>query len=884
MELTFLSAASGKPIIKTFDEGNTQSYPNVAMFNSYTHNVPQTLEGMAELTGFMQTAADKGHCLLKGPLLSKLTEERRKGKTDKDAATRLLVLDIDGVSLKGMDTPSKISSETLQMLNGMLISLLPDYFHNLSHILQASASLGRKKESISMHLYFFIDEDVHPRILKDYLMDLNLDGGFFEDQLTMTATGLGLRYGVDRSLADNSRLIYLGTPNFIGEDNPFGNDQDRIMFIQKENLLLDADNILGTSAATVAKKNLDKLNKLRIAKGMTKKNKIKLDFIMEDGERIAVLNDPDQARMLVSVDEGDFVRYNMNGGDSNAYWVFKYSPEIVHNFKGEPCVRFKDVDPEGYQEHKMNFQDETTKKEVDWAQAPFAFIDWHAQPYWGLVQSDTDEIIKLEACKREAIRDLYAQYSISSPENLPVFDYSFRPRDDRQFDREGKFINKYRMPKIMAEPVDIGEEYKGATIGTFAEHQALFPTIYKLLFSVCGCGGIGGSSGIVGNSVQGLGANADGAGPEQPDAGTTEELEGTRELEYFINWLAFIVQERKKALTAWVFHGTQGTGKGLLFDQVIMPILGDEYAMMKRTQDLDDFFNGYMERTLLIAVDEFRTEGKGVKTDLTNKLKNMITEVKGTVRAMRTDQYSVDLYTNFIFFSNDKDAVRIPGDDRRFNVAPRQEIPILKRFPTIVADIEKNIVGERERFCRYLLEYNYDEQFVATPLVNKAKEEMREASATSIDLFVEAIHEGNLDYFLAVMDEHPRSSGEDYVSSAQLMIKSQLRNYEQGTESRIWMTELRPLYNVLISRCDNIVKLGKILRHHNLESEKLRKGGQTRAGFKVCWNLRDHDINFLRETYLSTEEMKLVPNNPHAPKEVDKGHENNIIEWSPKMR
>ena len=468
---------------------------------------------------------------------------------------------------------------------------------------------------------------------------------------------------------------------------------------------------------------------------------------------------------------------------------------------------------------------------MDHAEAPLAFVDWHSQPHMGLVEPDTDEIIRIEACRREVIRDLYLQYGAEPPEALPVYDYAFRPHDNRVFDRENRFINKYRCPKILREPVDIPEEYRGASMGYFENAKDLFPTVYKLLFSVCG-------------REEGM-------------------ARGVREMEYFINWLAYIVQNRKKTLTAWVFHGTQGTGKGILFDQVIAPILGRDYACMKRTQDLDDFFNGYIERTLLIAVDEFRTEGPGVKTDLTNKLKNMITEETGTVRAMRTDQYNVDLYTNFMFFSNDKDAVRIPGDDRRFNVAPRQEVRILDRWPEIVHEVDRNIVAERERFASYLLSYDVNADYAKHSLDNQAKALMREASATSIDQFVEALVDGNLDYFLAVMDETPRY-GEGYIEAAQNIVRSLIKHYDPEKMTRMWMTDIRPLYNVLVGKQDNLLKLGKRLSHHNLDTKKIRKGSQTRQGIEVAWNLRDHDIDFLKETYLRPEDIEAESSNIHT--------------------
>src|SRR5690606_38538580 len=35
-------------------------------------------------------------------------------------------------------------------------------------------------------------------------------------------------------------------------------------------------------------------------------------------------------------------------------------------------------------------------------------------------------------------------------------------------------------------------------------------------------------------------------------------------LQRFLNWLAFISQKREKPATAWLFHGTEGTGKGFM--------------------------------------------------------------------------------------------------------------------------------------------------------------------------------------------------------------------------------------------------------------------------------------------------------------------------------
>lgn len=829
IELTFLSAASGKPLVKKFTPTEKFSYPNVKTFNSEVVQCIPTFDGLQHFTEILKEKAAAGSCLLKGPLLHPLVEQPRKGAHDRDAQTRLLVLDIDDAQVD-FDIPEILDKDAIRQIDQRLMARLPRVFGATTHVIQASASLGMKRKTLSLHVYYFLDEPVHPRILKDYLTGLNFDNGFFQNQLKLNATGLTLSYKIDRTLADNSRLIYIGTPEFQGVTNPFPNPDDRIVFIPSDATLFPSEEILHTSSASVSTAQLRKINELRQLGGLTKKQRIKLTSIVVDGERIPLLADPEKARLLLAGDDGEFVRYNLNGGDSNAYWVFKHSPEIVHNFKGEPAFRFSDVDPEGYEEHKRRFS-EISPDEPDYSVSPFAFIDWFSQPHWGLIDS-SGQIVRLEPCKREAIRDLYAQYMLSAPENLPVYEYAFKPQDDREFDREGLFINKYRKPDMMKALPEVPEEYQGHTLGYFQAAKDLFPTIYNLLYSVCG-GTPGGKIGIL-------------------------------EMEHFINWLAYILQNKRKTGIAWVMHGTQGTGKGLLFHKVLTPLFGKRHSLMKRTQDIEDSFNDYIEHSLLIAVDEFRSDD-AVKNGMVAKLKNMVSEEIGSVRKMRVDQYTAELFTNFLFFSNDRDAMRMTGDDRRFSIAPRQEAPILKQFPNIVDELEENLPTELPMFAAYLMQFDVDEQAAKTPLMNDAKAAMREASASSVDQFVEALANGNLDYFLQVLYEEPRMYGEDYVGAAQNIVKAIIRSFEPATVTKMWLTDIRPLYNVLIGRMDNTQKLGKLLNHHNLPTRYLRKGEIVRSGIEVAWNLALHDIDYLRETFLEPDEHKVPATNPHKP-------------------
>ena len=91
----------------------------------------------------------------------------------------------------------------------------------MSYIAQASASLGIKKDQVSLHLFFLLDMPVHPKTLKDYIRVINYECNFLAEQITLSANGQSLSYILDPSVADNSKLIYLAPPKFTGVQDPY---------------------------------------------------------------------------------------------------------------------------------------------------------------------------------------------------------------------------------------------------------------------------------------------------------------------------------------------------------------------------------------------------------------------------------------------------------------------------------------------------------------------------------------------------------------------------------------------------------------------------------------------------------------------------------------
>ena len=129
-------------------------------------------------------------------------------------------------------------------------------------------------------------------------------------------------------------------------------------------------------------------------------------------------------------------------------------------------------------------------------------------------------------------------------------------------------------------------------------------------------------------------------------------------------------------MTAWILTGVPGTGKGLFVHKILKPLFGDAQVPMRSLENIEEQFNLYMRTAMFLVVDEFRMADSGSVGKMADKLKHQITEPTLTIRAMRTNQIELPSFTNFIFLTNRADAVKIEESDRRYNVAPRQEVKL----------------------------------------------------------------------------------------------------------------------------------------------------------------------------------------------------------------
>ena len=825
-KITFITDATNKKLAKHFfADGSKSDYPNSWKVTSVEKEVTLDTDGLREKFRLLQLFASKGHAMYKGHFTRPLEEESRKGLTDTNQPTRTVILDFDKIELPGVTIPEVCTESTVIDIAERLVAVLPSCFHGVSYIATASSSFGMRGNKVSMHLEFWLEDTINPRQLKEYLLHLNLTEETLIERLSLSGNKRTLSYPLDICLADNSRIVYLAPPTFEqAGQNPFANDEHRIVLVEKKanavNLtipLLDVDAEKNRAAQTSLIKKIHK--KLGLTYKQPKYKKLSLQ-----SGNTQVISNPGAGVMTLYADHGDYCSFNLDGGDSHAYLVNKNEPSVVRNLKGEDYFLFEECDPETFRWFTQEYLAE--KKSEDGSNTnplrPIAFIVRNRNEYWyGLYDSAQNELSRMESTARaDWVENWFNSRGAIAPDPLPFIESKFDPHNPTKLSIKDEFINTFVPADYFFEPVQIKDEYQGTTIENVDTLRDLCPTVYDLIRHV---------------------------------------TNGLEETQLFVNWLAGVFQKRDKLGLAWVIHGVQGTGKGALLNKVIKPILGNA-AVEVNGEMLDNEYNNFLLDKLVVMFDEFKFNASRNKEKMHSKLKGLITEPMTPIRSMRKDWEDMKTYCNFIFASNEKDAMRISDSDRRFNVCPRQEIKIELVYPDWRKRLTKDLPKELPAFTTFLQTFDVDWYKATTPTETIAKEEMRKNSRTSQEEFAEALKKGNLEFFVEVLDIATMS---DHINPAKNTVKSWVRDSKDGAVV-VSMTDLSNVYSALISHQPSPVKFGKLMAHVGITSQTHRENGAPKRGVKVQWKMNDLRRKELMDAY----QIKLATDFlPSAPRE-----------------
>lgn len=112
-----------------------------------------------------------------------------------------------------------------------------------------------------------------------------------------------------------------------------------------------------------------------------------------------------------------------------------------------------------------------------------------------------------------------------------------------------------------------------------------------------------------------------------------------------------------------LLQGVEGNGK-TLFSRVLIEAIGREYCHTPKAQEITSKFNDWLDRKILIAVEDVYTDGP----ETLEALKPMITSEWLEIEAKGQRKTSKYVCANFLFNSNHRDAIQKTKNDRRFAV------------------------------------------------------------------------------------------------------------------------------------------------------------------------------------------------------------------------
>ncbi|NIT13200.1 MAG: hypothetical protein GTN99_02850 [Candidatus Dadabacteria bacterium] len=608
--------------------------------------------------------------------MKQLQDESRAGATDPAIPTQWICLDIDG--LPGVDDVEDL----LRAIPGL---------QDASYIYQASASQGIEPgKGLSAHVFFLMESQVQPSVLKNWLVHLNLTIPVLRDNLKLARSGVVLKWPLDVTTCQNDKLLYIAPPTHA-EGVVDSYNGPRIKLVDKGKTFCKPE-LFDVNLERNEQEKHKALNKLRVKAGLPKRQKPTERTVGD----LPVMTNPGTAQVSGVKNERGFVYLNLNGGDSWGYYHPENNPEILMNFKGEPNYFIKELLPEYYEQ--------ITKKEPERRQGNgrhyLAILDKRTEQYArGYYDHETNELDLRPTNELRKVKDFLKQHGQHVPEFIEEWNVTYDFESDEIFDADKRWINLYRRNKYLRNPN--------------RDCHTIPPIINKIISHVLAY--------------------------DEPS------------IARFLNWLAIIIQERKQTGTAWILHGTQGTGKGLLFNYIIKPLIGEEYTSRCHLTAFQDAYNTFLESSLVVFVDEVQITELTKSSVAMSRIKQYIVEPEVAIRRMYCNPYITRNRCNFIFASNKHDSIQVDPDDRRFNVPLRQTNPIKPGY--ISTEEIKKIGTELQDFAGFLLNFKADRDLAGTPIQTTERTRLQELTRDTGEKVADSFLKGDLQFFIDNMPD-----------------------------------------------------------------------------------------------------------------------------------
>lgn len=647
-----------------------------------------------------------------------------------------------------------------------------------SYILQWSASQGiTDSSSLRCHIFVLLAKPVAAPLLKQWLIQLNFQAPALNDSIGLTKTNMALGWGLDITACQNDKLIYIAAPILENIRSPLGRAK-RYELITKRNELFTVPSDINTPEVNRALIN-KKISDLRTAANLPTHRLSTRTF-----KDIEVMSKPGEAVITGIREERGFVYLNLNGGDSWGYYHPDDNCEIIYNFKGELPYATKELLPDYYAKAKkaansVSHGESSVGAYIATPEQPvlLAFRDAASGVYkHGKYDPGTDTLLLNDARNEKQVRDFCMQNEMPMGDFVPIWDMVFNPQSDVRLDIDERRINLFQRSEFM--------------LGFKPSKKSSPPkTIAKIVSHVLA---------------------------HDPAA-----------IAHLYNWLAFIVQRRERPSTAWVWYGTEGTGKGLLANKVLRPMLGMGQTTIRRGGELAEPYNGYMKNNMLVIFDEAHIAEMKDAEAIMGKLRNFITEPTVSLRMMHANAIEIPNFAGIICMSNKPNVVLLQKKDRRWNIGPFQH----QKLELTEEEVNDGISSELQAFYDYLASYPLDEAKARTPLISEDRDRLIGTTTSSADEVAFALdaNGGSMEFFLDQLPTGtPREVNsllnghvKEYRDTLEVLIR---RGLEEGDgRVKISRDELHTLFEYTVGNMPRTPnKFTKFLAHRHIHTEKVR--------------------------------------------------------------
>ena len=425
MRVYFLDAArSTIKMTKRITPSGKEAYPLVKYFTSYE----ETVETISDLYAVIQNHAKQGHCLIKGSLNRQLHNEDRRNATSTDDVTQYVCFDFDRFETPNLDL----------VLEDMGLQ-------DVSYVVQYSSSHGLAENAgtVSAHVFMLLDKPVQAPVLKNWLIKLNIDIKSFKEQLSLSRTKTTLRWPLDVTTCQNDKLIYIAPPVFVKPlQDPL---KQRIQLVKRKYGRIDATMVSDAPADALKTKERKILNDLRASEDLPPRRASSAWV-----GNIEVISKPDECVVTGVRESGEFIRLNINGGDSWAYWHPKNNFDLIHDFKTDAWYKTKELVP-GYYKDCVSKQQSVTETPTEDDDLILAFRDFKTAHYYnGLWNPETEKLTLYQARNETQLNHWMQSHGRVLGNYIPIWDIVFEPRSaKKRVDVENHRINLFEPTEYM---------------------------------------------------------------------------------------------------------------------------------------------------------------------------------------------------------------------------------------------------------------------------------------------------------------------------------------------------------------------------------------------------------------------------------------------------